>query len=39
VGLPEGLAGELAWVRSRGGRFAAETIGAVPAALEAALGR
>jgi nucleoside-diphosphate-sugar epimerase len=38
VGLREGLAGELAWVRSRTGRFAAETLGGVPAALEAALG-
>jgi nucleoside-diphosphate-sugar epimerase len=39
VGLREGLAGELAWVRARTGRFAAETLGGVPAALEAALRR
>ena len=32
----EGLAGNSAWVRSRTGRFAAETAGAVAAALEAA---
>ena len=39
IGLREGLAGELAWVRARSGRFAAEAPIGVPAALEAALGR